>query len=130
MFLGYLSNLSGPRSILWCYLIWYLNVLVRYFDSSATLWATSLGLSAIIGTALYLSTAHGSKAPTPLGRWQIIRLYLMPFGVSSFASLIKGHGFILVFYPSITDNFVALLQCGAFFAVVSMARRLGHAKTA
>ena len=45
----YLAGLSTGRLILWCYLIWYLVVLVRYFDASLRLWLTSLGLSIIIG---------------------------------------------------------------------------------
>ena len=50
----YLANLTGFRLVLWCYFIWYLIVLVRYFDPSPALWLTSLGLSGIIGAALGL----------------------------------------------------------------------------
>ncbi len=42
----YLANLSKGRLILWCYFIWYLVVLVRYFDPSPRLWLTSLGIPA------------------------------------------------------------------------------------
>src|SRR6185503_19831824 len=55
--IGYLRNLSTGRLILSCYFIWYLVVLVRYFDPHPRLWFTSLVLSIIIGFALYLSTA-------------------------------------------------------------------------
>src|SRR3954466_13850570 len=96
----YLRNLSTGRLVLWCYLVWYLVVLVRYFDPSPTLWLSSLGISAIVGSALYLSTARAGHTRVRLERWQIARLYLMPLCVSSFAALIKGHGFILVFHPS------------------------------
>ena len=54
--ISYLANLSAGRLLLWCYLIWYLVVLVRYFDPHPRLWLTSLGISAIIGVALYVST--------------------------------------------------------------------------
>jgi hypothetical protein len=75
--------------------MWSLVVLVRYFDPSMRLWLTSLGLAAIVGTALYISsTAQGNK----LGRWQIIRLFLMPFFVSSFAALVKGRGLCWFFH--------------------------------
>ena len=84
----YLAGLNGARQALWGYLIWYVLVLVRYFDPSPRLWLTSLGLSAIIGVALILSTA-GTNATTRLDRWQIFRLFLMPFCVSSFAALVK-----------------------------------------
>jgi hypothetical protein len=111
----YFANLTLGRTILWCYLIWYLVVLVRYFDRSPRLWLTSLGLSAIVGTALYISsTAQGNK----LGRWQIIRLFLMPFFVSSFAALVKGRGFVLIFSPDPREILLALGLCAAFCAAI------------
>jgi hypothetical protein len=118
----YLRSLTPPRIVLWGYLIWYLVVLVRYFDPAPMLWLNSLGISAIIGTALYLSTAHGGRSRTRLERWQIFRLYLMPLCVSSFAALIKGRGFILVFHPSLHDNAVALGLIALFLGVVGLAK--------
>jgi hypothetical protein len=107
----YFANLSTGRIILWCYLIWYLVVLCHYFDPSLRIWLTSVGLAAIVGTALYISsTAQGNK----LGAWQVIRLYLMPFFVSSFAALVKGKGFILVFSPNPREILLALGLCGVF----------------
>ena len=100
--LPYLASLNGARQALWGYLIWYLLVLVRYFDPSLRLWLTSLGLSGVIGIALILSTA-GTNATTKLDRWQVFRLFLMPFCVSSFAALVKDRGFILVFSPDWHD---------------------------
>ena len=120
----YLAELTLPRQVLWCYLIWWAFVLGRYFDPSPTLWLSSLGIAAIIGTGLYLSTAHGGRARTPLEPWQIARLYMMPFCVSSFAALIKGHGFILVFDPALSANVIALLACAAFVACAALARHL------
>src|SRR5215467_5254404 len=96
----YLTNLSAGRLILWCYFIWYLVVLVRYFDASARLWLTSLGLGLIIGFALYLSTAGAGTTKLRLDRWQVFRLFLMPFCVSSFAALVKGKDFVLIFSPN------------------------------
>src|SRR6185295_18400480 len=90
MLLRYLANLSTGRLILWCYLIWYVVVLVRYFDASARLWLTSLGISLIVGVALYLSTTARGPNLVKLGFWQTFRLFLMPFCVSSFAALVKG----------------------------------------
>jgi hypothetical protein len=103
--------------VLWCYLVWYLVVLVRYFDPSLRLWLTSLGLSAIIGIALFLSaTAGATKAR--LDRWTIFRLFLMPFCVSSFSALVKGKGFILIFSPNPTEVLAAIGLCVAFCALV------------
>ena len=107
--------------VLWCYFVWYAFVVVRYFDSSLTLWGTSVGLSGIIGTGLYLSTAYAGERRARLGFWPVFRFYLMPFCVSSFAALIKGHGFLLIFHPNLRDNVAALsLLRGAF------ARGCGH----
>lgn len=120
----YLAGLTRPRIVLWCYLIWYGFVLLRYFDPSPSLWLSSLGISAIIGTGLYLSTAHGGQSRTALEPWQIIRLYMMPFCVSSFAALIKGRGFWLVLDPSLGADAVALGGCALFVAAAALARRL------
>jgi hypothetical protein len=120
----YLSELTPPRLVLWCYLIWYVFVLARYFDASALLWLSSLGISAIIGTGLYLSTAHGGRSRTRLEPWQIVRLYMMPFCVSSFAALIKGRGFILVFDPSWSANATAGGGCATFVGAALLAKRL------
>ena len=111
----YFANLTIARIILWCYLIWYLVVLGNYFDPDLRIWLTSLGLAAIVGTALYLSsTAQGNK----LGAWQIVRLFMMPFFVSSFAALVKGRGFILIFSPRPREIMIALGLCGVFCVAV------------
>jgi hypothetical protein len=112
---AYLANLTTGRVILWRYAIWYLVVLVRYFDPSPRIWLTSFGLAGIIGTALYISsTAQGNK----LGRWQIARLFMMPFFVSSFSALVKGKQFILVFSPKPAEILLALGLCVAFSLAV------------
>jgi hypothetical protein len=119
MLIRYLANLSKGRLILWCYFIWYVVVLVRYFDASFRLWLTSLGLSLIIGVALFISTAKAGSARVELGRWQIIRLFLMPFCVSSFSALVKGRGFVLIFSPKpveiLTGTGLCALLCVAVF---------------
>ena len=117
----YLANLNGARQVLWGYLIWYAVVLVRYFDPSPRLWFTSLGLSGIIGIALILSTA-GTNATTKLDRWQVFRLFLMPFCVSSFAALVKDRGFILVFSTDWRDLAIGAALVSLFLATVRVAR--------
>lgn len=124
----YLAELTLPRLVLWCYLIWYGFVLERYFDPSVQLWLSSLGISGIIGSGLYLSTAHGGRAPTRLEPWQVVRLYMMPFCVSSFAALIKGRGFVLVFDPSWTANAAAGAGCAVFVGAALLARRVRAAR--
>lgn len=119
----YLSRLSTGRTILWCYAIWYVVNVVAHFDPSPRLWATSLGLSAIIGTALLISTRASSTGTTHLDRWQVFRLYLMPFCVSSFAALVKDAGYVLVFPPDATENAIGAGAIAAFLVVVRLLRR-------
>jgi hypothetical protein len=119
----YLRQLDKARIILWCYAIWYIVVLVRYFDPSPALWITSLGLSAIIGCALWLST-RAAIGTSRLNGWGLFRLFLMPFCVSSFAALVKGRDFILVFSPRLHENLIAVALCGIFCALVAGLKRL------
>ena len=119
--LNYLASLNGARQALWGYLIWYIVVLVRYFDPRPRLWFTSLGLSGIIGIALILSTA-GTSVTTKLDRWQLFRLFLMPFCVSSFAALVKDRGFILVFSPDWRDLAIGGGLILLFLGAVRIAR--------
>jgi hypothetical protein len=108
--------------VLWGYLIWYLAVVVQHFDATPLLWINALGVSAIMGTAYYLSACAVPHTTRP-DRWHVFRMYLMPFCVSSFAALIKGHGFILVFHPKLSDNLLALGLVGSFSAIVCTIKR-------
>jgi hypothetical protein len=117
MLIKYLRNLSNGRLILWCYFIWYCVVLARYFDPNPRLWLTSLGLSLIIGFALYLSTAAAGK-DLRLGFWPTFRLFLMPFCVSSFAALVKDKGFFLIFSPKPMETLFAAALCALLCCLV------------
>ncbi len=127
MLLHYLRNLSNGRLILWCYFIWYCVVLARYFDPSSHLWLTSLGLSLIIGFALYLSTSAGAENSARLGFWPTFRLFLMPFCVSSFAALVKEKHFILIFSPKPEETLLALIFCALLCLAVFILRRKNRA---
>ena len=114
--LRYLASLSTARMILWCYFIWWLRVVAARFDPSLRLWFTSLGLRAIIGVALLLST----QGSAPVGRqdpWVVFRLFLMPFCVSSFSALAKGGGFFLIFPPTLHENAIGI-ACIVLFVVL------------
>jgi len=122
MLIDYLANLTKGRLILWCYFIWYCVVLVKYFDPSLRLWLTSLGLSAIVGVALYLSTT-AAREKVRLDFWPTFRLFLMPFCVSSFAALVKGRGFVLIFSPKPGEIGIAVAGCAVLCAVVSLVKK-------
>ncbi len=116
--LRYLGTLTNGRIILWCYAIWWVVNVVNHFDARPRLWITSVGLSAIIGFALLISTRSSSKGTTQLDRWQIFRLFLMPFCVSSFAALVKDAGYLLIFPPTLKENLVGAALVGAFVLLV------------
>jgi hypothetical protein len=116
--LKYIANLSTGRTILWSYFIWYAVVVVRYFDANPRLWLTSLGLSAVIGIALVISASSSSTGTMKLDRWQMFRLFLMPFCVSSFSALVKGKNFTLIFSPRMSENYFALGLIAIFCAFV------------
>ena len=98
-------------------------VLVRYFDSSPRLWLTSLGLSLIVGFALFISTTAASKNKVKLDFWQTVRLFIMPFCVSSFSALVKGRGFILIFSPKPIEIGIAAALCANMCVLVLLLRR-------
>jgi hypothetical protein len=123
--LHYFARLNTGKVILWCYAIWYVVTVVNHFDPRPRLWITSLGLSAIIGFALILSTSSSSKGTTKLDRWQIFRLILMPFCVSSFAALVKDAGYVLIFPPTLRENLIAVVAIAGFlFLVFGLKRAL------
>ena len=122
--IDYFATLTTGRIILWCYAVWYVVNVAYHFDSRPRIWITSIGLSAIIGTALLISTRSSSRGTTTLDGWQIFRLYLMPFCVSSFAALVKDAGYILVFPPTLHENLVGLGLIIVFIALVFALRAL------
>ena len=117
--LNYLSGLTTGRIILWCYAIWYVVNVTAHFDPRPRIWITSLGLSVIIGAALLISTRSSSTGTTNLDRWQIFRLFLMPWCVSSFAALVKDAGYVLVFPPTLRENVTGIALIAIFVAGVN-----------
>ncbi|MCC7374434.1 MAG: hypothetical protein IT581_07245 [Verrucomicrobiales bacterium] len=129
MLTGYLVRLTAGRMILWCYAIWYLVNVTHHFDPRPRLWMTSAGLSGIIGVALLISTRSSSTGTTTLDGWQIFRLFLMPFCVSSYSALVKDAGYILIFPPDLRQNVLGIGLIGAFVALVMVLKRtVGTAK--
>lgn len=112
----YLANLTGGRIALWCFFIWYLATVIHHFDPAPAIWLNALGISVIIGLALYLSVREPGKPPPD--RWTVLRLFMMPFCVSSFSQLIKGRGFVLVFPPDLHEIAVSLGACALFVLTV------------
>ncbi|MBM0741427.1 hypothetical protein JOY44_07315 [Phormidium sp. CLA17] len=112
----YFYEIKLDKAILWCYLIWYFVVVWFHFDPSLKVWINAIGISVVIGTGLLLSVS--SSAARNTDHWQTFRLYLMPFCVSSFSTLIKDQGFAVVVPPNIQETLVALFGCGVFLSIV------------
>ncbi|MES2239941.1 MAG: hypothetical protein V4497_06735 [Bacteroidota bacterium] len=117
----YVLKMKMPKIILWCYLIWYFSIMSIYFESSLRLWASSLGISLIIGFALILST---SQQGINQDIWIKIRLFLFPFCVSSYSATIKGHDFILLFPNNRTHLFIGIMNCMLFVCLIWIVKRV------
>jgi hypothetical protein len=118
---SYFRTLQMPKSVLWCYLLWYLSMAAMHFDPSPRLWLTAAGLSAVIGTGLILSVSRpGAERPDV---WTVLRLFMMPFCVSSFSALIKDRGFVLIFSPVLAENAFAAGTCLVFLLICYALRK-------
>jgi hypothetical protein len=106
--IAYIASLKLPKLILWCYLAWYVAIVVRYFDPMPSLWISSLGIAVIIGFALTLATQQKDHKAD---RWVLFRLYVFPFCVSSYSALIKGEGLFLLFPTEIKGLLSGVIAC-------------------
>jgi hypothetical protein len=123
----YFAQLPAGKIVLWCFLIWYASTVIHHFDPTPAIWLNALGISAIIGVALYLSVNNPASPPD---RWTTLRLFLMPFCVSSFSQLIKGRGFVLIFPPAPRELAMSLGACAAFVVAVWLLQRFATRKRA
>lgn len=125
--IAYFSRIQRGKVVLWCYLIWYLVVVGFYFDPAPRIWLNSVGISVVIGAALVLSVSNSSVAKKDA--WQTFRLFLMPFCVSSFSSLIKGNGFFLIIPPKLREQLVLAVACAGFLLFVALVKRRRKKRT-
>ncbi len=120
---NYLRAMPTSIQILWCYVIWYFVMALYYFDSNPALWSNSLGISIIVGIALVLATGPITVVRFRQQFWQVIRLFLCPFCVSSFSALTKNKGFLLILSSQSKENFAAGTLCGIFFIIVLIIKK-------
>lgn len=123
----YFKNISNGKMVLWCYLIWYVVTVYYYFDSSLGIWLNSVGLSVVIGIALMLSVSNTNIQQKD--HWQTFRLFMMPFCVSSFASLIKDQGFVLILPPKPHEQIASIGACIIFLSLVYFIKKTSLNKT-
>lgn len=120
----YLANLRLPMIVLWCYFSWFLAMMLFYFEFDPGVWLTSVGISLIIGVAYNLNALSGIQAEKKIDGWIVFRFFFMPLCVSSFAGLIKGQGFFMIFPPRLIENLVGLAFCLIFLLALGLAKAL------
>ena len=81
-------------------------MVILNFDSCAQIWVNAIVISLIVGIALNASVEAGQKKV-----FQRIRLFLIPFAVSSYTGLIRGKDFILIFPPDWQEVLIGLIVC-------------------
>ncbi|MEI8035838.1 MAG: hypothetical protein WCH96_10220, partial [Betaproteobacteria bacterium] len=118
----YFKALRPAKVVLWCYLIWYFFMLGQYFEPKLSLWLNSLGISLFIGLGLLLSVMP-KVGISGMEKWQIARLFIMPFCVSSFAAIIKDRGFMVIFSPLWQDNLGAMISCFTFVIFIWLCKK-------
>lgn len=130
--LKYFASLSPGKLVLWCYLIWYLVTVAALFDPTPQIWINSIGISAIIGFALLLSVAGDRVDGSSRDHWQTFRLFMMPFGVSSFSSLTKGMGYVFIFPTDPSLLLLSVSSCGVFvvFVLITKLHRRARSSSA
>lgn len=114
------ARLPTGMVLLWLFLIWYLVMVWLHFEPDARLWLNSLGMALFVGSALMLSTAAGR--PGGFEFWRVLRLYLIPFCVSSFSALVRDSDFYTLFAPSVRENLIAAAGCTVFVCWVGFCR--------
>jgi hypothetical protein len=124
----YIAALAPGKIALWCFLLWYLVTVIHHFDAAPSIWLNAFGIAVIVCTALYLSVREPGKPPPD--RWTVLRLFLMPFCVSSFSQLIKGQGFVLVFPREVHELGISLCVCAVFVAAVLIVKRVATPRSA
>lgn len=122
--ISYFAALRPPKLVLWCYLAWYFAVVACYFDPSPAIWLSALGISGLIGIALIFATGVPGQRTDP---WTKFRLFLFPFCVSSYSTLIKGKGFILLFPTQAKPLIAGLSACAAMLLVHFICRTFRRA---
>lgn len=122
MLVRHFARLPVGLVILWCFLIWYLVMIVLHFEASPRLWLNALGMSVIMGTILRLSLPHDGSAGREF--WRMFRLYAIPFCVSSFSALVRDGGFYAIISPELRDNLVGTAGCLLFLGWIALARVL------
>ena len=116
-----LARLSPGRAAFVCYGIWYLAMMASYGSAAPQIWLTALGMGVIVGLGFVLSGMASLRSPEG-GYWPVVRIFLIPFCVSSFSSVATSEDFLLIFAPDAGANLAAAAACLVFLLLWRMAR--------
>ena len=108
------------------YWLWSENLALSYRDKGPL-----IGWTIALSTWLFDDTAFAIRffavaLGTGIG-WQIFRLFLMPFCVSSFAALVKDAGYVLIFPPTLRENLLGGALIAGFVALTLLLKRTHRA---
>ena len=119
--IDYLAELTYGMIILWCFLIWYIYFVFKYFDPAFDIWLRSFGIALFVGFALNINSFGTIDAILQADQFQVFRFFLIPFCVSSFPALLKGKG-LLIFSLSFKENSIATVLCLIFIGFVEVCK--------
>lgn len=123
MLLRALASLDPRRRLLWGVFLWYAVVVTRYAPDGAGLWLRSAAIGLIVGGVLTVNALPPGAGLRALGGWAVFRFWLIPFCVSSLATIASERRFALIFPRDGWVNLRAVAVPAGFAALAWWARR-------
>ena len=95
------ETLQVPQILLLSFFIWYLFIVIS-FSSNYLVWVNAIVMAFFVGNILCLNAYMATKKEKYFeflseNRWIVVRLFLIPFCVSSYSGVAFSHGFIAAF---------------------------------
>jgi hypothetical protein len=121
----FLHQSTGPAfALLAAFFVWWLCMVIFFFDPAWPLWVNTLVITAFVGTALNVNAFTSSQEPHLLAfarnqPWLVARFFLIPFCVSSYGGIADSAHFVAAF-PSTHAVSAAVGICVAVFVALLM----------
>ncbi|MEM9337924.1 MAG: hypothetical protein AAGA66_04295 [Bacteroidota bacterium] len=87
------------------YSSWYLFVVITNFDYQLQLWINAVVIAVFVGIALNASVEYSNFSRMN------VRLFIIPFAVSSYTGIVRGNDFFLIFPPDPVESVFGLICC-------------------
>lgn len=120
--LNYLGRLDMRRSLLWSGFIWYAVLMARHATLASGPWLNAVGIALVVGLILAANAIPSGGTWRQLGRWPLLRFFLIPFCVSSFSAAMRDAGLVAIFPRDLADNLIAGAAVAAFLLATAAAR--------